>query len=170
MSDARRRIADAIRTHPGIHFNELARCLDLAAGQVQYHLKKLHSKDAVVSESLYGRTHYYPPEYDDWERKALALLHRETASDIVAYVLVTGPTAPGPAADDLGIARSTLEWHLDRLVEHRLITKQRDERNRVTLAVENGDRTIELLRDADPSLRDRLVDRFTRLVDQLLPH
>lgn len=167
MTETRTQIAQAIQTHPGIHFNELVRRLDLAPGQVQYHLRKLRSDDSVVVEPLYGQTHYYSPEYGQWEREALALLHRETAGDIVAYLLANGPTSPATASSDLEIARSTLEWHLDRLVDHELVAKRRDRQNHVTLVVDDAERTIALLREADPSLRERLVDRFTRLVDQL---
>jgi len=168
MTETRTAIRDAIYDHPGIHFSELVRQLDLAPGQVQYHLKKLRNADSVVDERFYDRRHYYPPECSPWERRALALFRRETASDVVAYLLVHGPTRPGTVADELGIARSTLEWHLDRLVEHGLVEKRRDEHNRVTLAITNRDDTVRVLRDADPTLRDRFVDRFTRLVDLLL--
>ncbi len=71
-------------------------------------------------------------------------------------------------ADSLGIARSTLEWHLSHLVEQDVIVKQRDERNRVTLVVAHPERTRELLREISPSIPDRFLDRFTRLVDSLL--
>lgn len=168
MTETRAAIREAIRTHPGIHFNELVRTLDLAPGQVQYHLKRLRTDSAVVDEQLYGRTHYYPPEYDQWERQALALLHRETAGDIVAYLLANGPTHPEMVAENLEIARSTLEWHLDRLDDHGLVMKHRDQQNHVILTVDNRTKTIRVLRNADPSLVNRFVDRFTRLVDQLL--
>jgi predicted transcriptional regulator len=78
MSETRNRIARQVRRSPGIHFNELTRKLDLAPGQVQYHLRKLERADDVVEESLYGRTHYYTPDYGSWERGALAVLRRET--------------------------------------------------------------------------------------------
>lgn len=167
MTETRATIADAVRAHPGIHFNELVRTLDLANGQVQYHLGRLRDEESVVAERLYGRTHYYPPVYDGWERRALALLRRETAGDVVAYLLANGPTPPGTAAEDLDVARSTLEWHLDRLVAHGLVEKRRAD-GRVTLAVAAPGATVRLLREADPTLRERLVDRFTRLVDRLL--
>lgn len=167
MTETRSRIADTVRSRPGIHFNELVRSLGLATGQVQHHLRALRDGDVVVAEHLYGQTHYYPPTFDEWERRALALLCRETAGDIVASLLANGPTRPGTVASDLDIARSTLEWHLDRLIEHDLVDKQKDDRE-VTLAVASPDRTVALLREANPALRERLVARFTRLVDQLL--
>src|SRR6056297_3044303 len=105
----REKIHDYVAANPGIHFNELTRALDLAPGQVQYHLRKLERADTVVEESLYGRTHYYTPEYDTWERGAIALLRRETARDVLVYLMTNGPSAPNTVADGLDIARSTLE-------------------------------------------------------------
>lgn len=168
MSDTRERIADRIRAEPGIHFNALVRRLDLAPGQVQYHLQRLLRDDGLVEEPLYGRTHYYPATYDAWDRRVLALLRRETVTDVVSYLLEQGPTSPDTVADDLGIARSTLEWHLDRLTEQDLVTKERDAHNRVTLTLAQPTETVRLLHEADPTLFERMVDRFTRLVDHLL--
>jgi predicted transcriptional regulator len=168
MADTRTRIETSIETHPGIHFSEIVRRLELAPGQVQYHLKRLRADDTVVAEPVYGKTHYFPPEYTEWERDALALLRRETAGGVVAYLLAHGPATPAEVADSLDIARSTLEWHLDRLADHQLVAKRRDQSNHVTLTVDRRDRTVQLLREADPTLRERMVDRFTRLVDKLL--
>ena len=166
MSKVRERIRDHVAAHPGVHFNELVRRLDLAPGQVQHHLKRL-TPDAVVAESLYGRTHYYPPAYDEWERGALAPLRRETARDVLE-ALAAGPRAPDAVAAEVGIARSTLEWHLDHLLERDLVEKAYDERGRVTLSLARPAETADLLGAVEPSLPDRLVDRFTRLVDSLV--
>jgi len=167
-SPHRDRIRDYVASHPGVHFNRLARELDLATGQLQYHLKRLRRSDAVVSESLYGRTHYYTPEYGSWERGAVAVLRRETARDVLLHLIENGPSAPALVADELGIARSTLEWHLDHLTEQDLVEKRRDERGRVTLALSRPAETADLLRLVEPTVPERLLDRFTRLVDSLV--
>ena len=168
MSHQRERIRDCIADEPGIHFNALTRRLDLAPGQVQYHLKRLDDADAVVETDLYGRTHYYTPGYGAWERAAIAVLRRETARDVVLCLLADGPSAPADVADELAIARSTLEWHLDHLLERELVEKERDANNHVTLVLAHPAETADMLRRIDPSLPERLVDRFTRLVDALL--
>lgn len=168
MTTQRDRIRRHVAANPGVHFNELARELDLATGQVQYHLKKLRRTNDVVSESLYGRTHYYTPEYDATERGAIAVLRRETARDALLYLISEGPSPPSTVAADLDIARSTLEWHLDHLLEQDLVEKRRDARDRVTLALPRPETTARLLRDIEPSLPERLVDRFTRLIDGLV--
>ena len=40
-TDTRERIAAHVEHNPGVHFSELVRDLDLAPGQVQYHLRRL---------------------------------------------------------------------------------------------------------------------------------
>lgn len=168
MNETRERINQRIQSQPGIHFNELVRVLDLAPGQVQYHLKRLCSAESVVEKRLYGRTHYYPPEYGPWERSVLSLLRRETAGDIVAVLGERGTTQPQTVIEDLDIARSTLEWHLDHLTEQEVVIKQRDEHNRVTLALARPTETAQLLEAVTSSTPERMVDRFTRLIDRLL--
>ena len=164
MSETRTRIRRRIEREPGIHFRALTRALDLATGQVQYHLGRLED---VRVERVNGRTHYYPPGYDGWERTALALLRRETARDVIAALYDAEETRPDAVADRVGIARSTLEHHLDGLVDSDIVAKHRNG-NRVTLSLVRPDATVALLRTVEPSLAERLTDRFERLVDSLL--
>ncbi|MEF8974129.1 MAG: helix-turn-helix domain-containing protein [Haloarcula sp.] len=163
MSDTRARIHRYIESNPGVHFRELTRALDLATGQVQYHLARL---DHITSESVNGRTHYYAASFGRWERRAIAFLRRETARDILVALIAREAARPGEVADHLDIARSTLEHHLDGLVEHDIVEKRRDE-GRVTLALCRPEATVELLATVDPTAPDRLSDRFTRLLDRL---
>ncbi|WP_266075558.1 winged helix-turn-helix transcriptional regulator [Haladaptatus caseinilyticus] len=168
MTETRTQIARYVESRPGVHFNDLVRGSGLAPGQVQYHLRDLLGERQLTSEQLYGKTHYYPPEYDEWERSALALLRRETARDVLVTLLERETDRPARLADDLGIARSTLEWHVDHLVEQELVEKRRDARNRVTLVPARPEATGQLLATVTPSFPERMVDRFTRLVDDLL--
>jgi len=168
MTDTRTRLAKHVSATPGVHFNGLVEQSGLAPGQVQYHLRRLRADGVVRQERLYGKTHYYPPEYDDRERRALALLRRETARDVLLALLDDGSKRPGALADRLDIARSTLEWQLDRLVEQGLLEKQYDERGRVRLVLTDPSETRRLLGEIDPSTADRMADRFVRLTDRLL--
>jgi len=168
VSDTRERVLAHIERMPGVHFRQLGRDLDLATGQVQYHLRRLERAERIVTEEVDGRTHYFPPTYDDRERRALAVVRRETARDVLAYLVVDAPACPQAVAVDIDIARSTLEWHLDRLIAVDLVEKRRDERGRVTLLLADEDLVAGLLGYIEPSLPERLVDRFSRLVDGLL--
>ncbi len=168
MTTTRERIRTHVGETPGIHFNALVRETEFAPGQLQYHLRRLLGEGEVTVERLYGRSHYYPPGYDAWERSALALLRRETARETMFYLLEHDPARPERVASALGVARSTLEWHLSHLAEQELVEKRKDERGRVLLSLTHPERTARLLRRTSPSFPDRMVDRFMRLVDGLL--
>lgn len=167
-SETRDVILDCVDENPGIHFNELVRSISPATGQVQYHIRRLIDSNEVDRMSLYGRTHYYPAEYPEGDRGAVALLRRETARGIVVYVIENGESHPEEVADGLGIARSTLEWHLGRLEEQGLVEKARGDGSRVCVEAVGEERTVEMLSDISPSLPDRLVDRFMNMVDRML--
>ncbi|WP_232688378.1 winged helix-turn-helix transcriptional regulator [Halobacterium zhouii] len=168
MSAVRERIADHVAEQPGVHFSAVARDLDLAPGQVQYHVRRLRRNEALDAEEYYGRTHYFPPECGEWERGALALARRETARDALYCLLDEGPSRPDDVAERVGVARSTLEHHLGHLVECGVVEKRRDQRNRVTLALTRPEETVRALEVVQPSAPERFVDRFERLVDGLL--
>ncbi|QCJ48108.1 MULTISPECIES: winged helix-turn-helix transcriptional regulator [Haloprofundus] len=168
MSATRSRIAAHVHHNPGVHFNELVRALDLAPGQVQYHLRRLGRDERVAETHLYGKTHYYPSTFDEWERGVLALVRRETARDVLGVLLERDEATPAEVADEVGIARSTLAWHTKRLEEQSVVEKRYDSRGRVTLALARPEATARLLASVSPSLPERFVDRFTRLVDGLL--
>jgi predicted transcriptional regulator len=166
-NDTRERIREHVRASPGIHFNALVRDSEFAPGQIQYHVRRLTRSDEVVEERLYGRTHYYPPDHDVWERRTLALARRETAREVLVHLLEHDGARPTDVADSLDIARSTLEWHLGRLEEQGIVRKERDDHDRVRLHVPRPDRTARLLAGTTDSLPDRFADRFMRLVDDL---
>jgi predicted transcriptional regulator len=171
VTDTRTQVRECIHRNPGIHFNELRRTLDIATGQAQYHLRKLRRQDQLQREAICGQTHYYPPTYSAWERGAIALLRRETTREVVLLLLEDEPLPPADIADRLGTARSTVEWHLSNLVEHDVVRKTTvTTRGEEQFVVELTDpsTTYRLLREVEPRFSDRLIDRFSRLADELL--
>ncbi|WP_436902630.1 winged helix-turn-helix transcriptional regulator [Halovenus halobia] len=170
MSDTRSRIRDCINREPGIHFNDITRELDIATGQTQYHVRKLVSAGKLHKESIEGRTHYFPPTYSAWEREAIALLRRETTREIVLYLLRNDPAPPAEITAQLDLARSTVEWHLSRLIERDIARKEpvKSEDARLVVTLSNKQELYRLLREIEPRLLDRVVDRFSRLTDELL--
>lgn len=168
MTESRAAVDRYVRDNPGSHFSAIVDALDQATGQVQHHLSRLVRDAELERASLYGQTHYYPPGYDQREKETLALLRRETTRALVAALLAENERRPGALADDLGIARSTLEYHLSRLVDCGVVEKRRDDAGRVTLYLERPQETALLLAEVAPTGADRFLDRFMRLVDSLL--
>lgn len=168
MTQARTEVAHYVSEHPGVHFSAIVQNLDQATGQVQHHASRLVRGDELERLSIYGKAHYFPPGFDDWQKEALALFRRETSREIVLALLADGDAAPGALAEDLGVARSTLEYHLERLVDRDVVVKRHDDRGHVTVALTRPEDTAVLLAEAEPTTADRFVDRFMRLVDSVL--
>lgn len=166
MPDTRGLIRAHVHAHPGLHQSRLGRELDLASGQLQYHLRRLRDEGGIVREHVGGKSHYYPDEFDPWERRTIAFLRRETPRALIVRLHVEGATTPGALATDLDLARSTIAWHVSNLVEHGVVEKSAD--TPMTVSLVAPDRTAALLEAVSPSLPDRLVDRFARTVDDLL--
>ena len=169
-STTRSLIQSYIDDHPGVHFNELVRDLNVATGQAQYHIHRLLRASHIDERSLYGKTHYFPPTYSRWEQGALALARRETSREIVFYLLEHDEVPPADIVDDLHIARSTLEWHVSRLIDQDIAMKHRKSDGTVRLALVDRERIVELLSTVTPRAHDQLADRFMKFVDALFDY
>lgn len=166
MSETRTRVKEHVTSNPGVHFNAIGRNLGIATGQTQYHLRRLVRENVLVSRSIRGRKHYYRQGYTRSQQAALALLRRETTREIVLRLLEHDEATPGELADDIGIARSTIEWHLSTLLEHDLAEKRYDDGS-VSVALVEPEPVFDVLTEVEPAMPDRLVDRFSRLIDSL---
>ncbi|WP_336338408.1 winged helix-turn-helix transcriptional regulator [Haloarcula brevis] len=165
MSTVTEQVRAHVEAKPGVHFNALASDLDIATGQAQYHLRKLRRAGDIVAEEIQGKTHYYSREYGPWERRVLAFARRETARTLLFHLLEAESLSADDLADRLEVARSTVAWHVSALAEAGILEKSYGERGRVVVTLTDPDATQRLLAAVRPSLTDRLVDRFTRLVD-----
>jgi len=82
---------------------------------------------------------------------------------VLAPLLEDGPLGADELADRLDC--STVAWHVSSLADAGVVEKSYGARGRVVVELVRPEETRRLLREVTPSLADRLVDRFTRLVD-----
>lgn len=165
MSSTRARIKREIHESPGIHFSQLGRELDLATGQVQYHVRQLMREGDIVAEHIGGKRHFYHREFDQFERATIAFLRRETPRELLWRLYVSGPMQPITLAEQVGIARSTVAWHVDNLHQHGIVEKSDD--TPMTVSLVNPERMAAMFDEVDPALSATIVDRFMRTVDEL---
>lgn len=168
MTNTREQIFGTISRCPGIHFNELVRRLELAPGQVQYHVKRLVREDRIVREACFGRTHHFPCGVDGADRQVIALLRRETPRAIVTKVLEVDSIERRALAADLDLAESTVSYHLDRLEEAGVIDIDYVPGSPARIRVVDPVSVIPLLSLTSRELPATLTDRLERLIDDLL--
>lgn len=118
----RRRIHDAITSEPGIHFQALARKAGVGRGALDHHLRKLLAADLVVLRRTPGYTCYFVKGSID---RRLADAAPNLRSGGSRAVLQAVASTPGQSSRDLaaalGLAPSTVSYHLKRLEEAGLV-------------------------------------------------
>ena len=161
----RREIYALVADNPGVHFRDLLDRLDYAQGTVQYHLDKLAREDVVEVSNDGQYTRYYAAgEFDADDRAVLNALRRTYSRRIVAHLVADGPLTTSELSDRVEKSPSTVSWHLSKLADAGLVTKERDGRS-VYYELTDPERATYLYTVYQGSFTDRLVDRLLGLWD-----
>lgn len=163
--ESRRAIYQHIVANPGVHFRGLLDALDYAQGTVQYHLRWLE-KQGLLEVSDDGKfTRYYSADsFDEVDQLVMNALRREYARRIIAHLLTAGPLTTAQLSDRLGKSPSTVSWHLSKLADAGLVSKERHGRT-VAYELADPDRITYLYTIYRKSFTDRVVDRLLDLWD-----
>lgn len=173
-ASTRRRVYALVQEHPGLHQREIARRLDLRPSHAEYHLRQLTKAGLLKAEAKGGYTRYFvtveptrpvpegavPPADRSW----VALLREARPLEICAHLLQEEPMEMGPLADRMGIATSTLSYHVDKLEEEGIVDRFR-EGNQRYLGLADRERLIRVLLQHEPP--DDLVAGFEELWDDI---
>lgn len=163
-ASVRQRVYDVVRRFPGIHVREIERQLGESAQLVAYHLDRLGEAGFVESREHGGYTRYFPTSKGrsgrvrEADREQLGLLREEAPLHIVLLLLDEGPQTHTELVERVGLAKSTVSYHLHKLAEARIIVREKDS-SRLRLA--DRDRTYRLLLTYKPT--PGLLDRFADL-------
>ena len=160
---SRRAIYQLIADNPGVHFRALLDELDYAQGTFQYHLRWLSDEGFIEASDDGSYTRYYPAaKFDDTDQTVMNALRREYSRRILAHLLVDGPLSTTDLSDRLNKAQSTVSWHLSKLANAGLVTKERDGRS-VAYEVSDADQIKYLYTTHRRSFTDKVVDRLLGL-------
>lgn len=158
--ESRKQIFEYVRANPGSHFSKVKRELDMETGLLQYHLQKLEEYDVIESKKHQGKRRLFSTrELDAEERSILSTLRYETTRDILLYLLEHGRARNRDIADAVGVAPSTITWHLSNLIEEDVV-KSIQEGRMTYYQVANEELTVQLLVRYQESFVDRAVDRI----------
>ena len=162
------RILDFIKKHPGSHFREIKRELNLAMGVVQYHLYRLEREGTISSRrrGLYKR--FYPNlKFGDEQLEILDVLSQETERDLLLF-LMENPEATQKELSKYGaISPASINWHMRRLCASRLVEIRHEGPNvRYFVRGDQGE-ILSLLRSYHPMVWERWADRLAEALMEI---
>ncbi|MDE2443451.1 MAG: winged helix-turn-helix transcriptional regulator [Methanocorpusculum sp.] len=119
------RIADFIAEHPGCSQKEIMDTTEFSRGSVLYNLVLLKRNQIIREVSYYGNLHYFPRKDDDsaMERTLRAARAQKTTADVLREIAESPGIGAKELAKRIGIAKTTLAWHLRRLSHAKIITR-----------------------------------------------
>lgn len=162
-------ILACVAESPGIHLRRVERETRLPLGQVLYHLDRLERMGLVVSARDSGfRRYYLSHDVGRAEKRYLAALRHEVPRRILIRLLETSPLSHKELLAAVGVAASTLSFHLQRLLASGvLLRERRGTANHYSIAeAEIVRRELVYYRE---SFRDAEVDHYVRTMLSRLP-
>lgn len=154
---SRRRIFECVSTHPGAHLRDVARRCTMPLGTSLYHLDYLETSGLVVSrrDGRYKR-YFASHTVGRREKEVLSLLRHDAPRRLVEALLTRGPSTQRELCDAVGVSRSTVSFHLNRLVVDQVVART-PRRPESTYEVAEPAFTADLLARFSESLRSAPV-------------
>ena len=117
-NEARARVYEHVRQHPGAHPSAIAETLDLGWGTVVYHLARLEASKLVTCRAASHRKCYFAvgSELGADARAAVAAMSHDKAKLIVSTVRESPGITQKDLAARVGMSQALASWHVKRLV------------------------------------------------------
>lgn len=160
----RRRIYALIQGYPGIHVREAARQLDTSMALVEYHVAVLDQHGLVLRERDDNHMRLYAADATPKpaDRALLGVLRERIPLQVTLYLLDRAePVAHGRIAQDLGLGKSKLSFHLRKLEAAGIVGK--DEAGRFAALRPASVQRLLLEHEPTPELRRDFADIWLKL-------
>ncbi|HEV8360864.1 MAG TPA: ArsR family transcriptional regulator [Candidatus Thermoplasmatota archaeon] len=162
----RRRVYRLVLNYPGVHLRGAEQQLGISSALASYHLNELEKGQWVRSYEMEGYRRWFPgPRSREAaltrrERRMLGLLREQAALQVTLLLLERGELAHKDLVEELGLAKSTVSYHLAKMEGAGLLKRVED---RIVLA--DADLAESLLLRFEPT--PDLMGRFRKLWEDL---
>ena len=96
--------------------------IQISQGTVQYHTDRLEKMGRITSTTTGLYKHYFPVGvFQNNEKEILQILSQETTRQILMYIVEQKSPTQTDIVNSVGISASSVNWHMKRLVEFRLV-------------------------------------------------
>jgi predicted transcriptional regulator len=127
-NENRHNILNYIYSNPGATVAEVAQAQSIERGTVKYHLYKLETEGKIVLNRMgkYSRVFRNSHTYSDFDKIVLAHLQNQTSRAVLLLVIEQPGITNQEMAEQLGIEKSAIHWHVDKFLRDGLISYRRD--------------------------------------------
>lgn len=156
-----------VRKHPGSHIRAMARALELATGDLQYHLSWLENHGYVKTRKIGFFRHVFPAMvFNEEQESLLAVLSQRTPREVLLRILEDPSLTQGGLAMALAYSQPTVSWHMSRLVQLGIMTKKRTGRGNLYEVAADRQAVLNFLKSYHPGVWRSWSDRLGGLEGQ----
>lgn len=165
FTDIQSSILKVIGQNPGIRYRELARQTGLANGVLTYHLNIMEHIKYINKFRHKNITRYYPLNIPNEDQKIISHLRVHSEKHIILFVLGNDLCTFNEIVEHVGKARSTISWHLRRLLEDGILSVHHGEYNLYRIV----DKKLvnQMLHKYKESFADKVVNNLVEIADEL---
>jgi len=158
--EKRKRIYEAIKKNPGLHFRELIRILDINVGDLQYNLSVLEKENLIVGKEEMGYKRYYPnPMEFPQEKKILPYLRQPVQRSIIVEILMNGKESLTDISRNLNLKNQTILYHIKKMESSGILLTEKEGKN-VFYFIKDPELVSRTLIKYKESFSDKIVERF----------
>ena len=116
------KILKFVQNNPGCHLHKIKEMIRISQGTVQYHTDRLEKMGKITSSRSSLYKHYFSVGvFQNNEKEILQILSQETARRILMFIVEQQAPTQTDIVNSIGISASSVNWHMRRLVEFRLV-------------------------------------------------
>ena len=158
--EIRRKVYNYILRNPGLHERELSRRLKISLSTLDYHLYFLKKRNLITGKASGHYTRYYTSgKIGLKEEKIISALRKKFPRKIIIFLLTEKAATHKQICSHLGVAASTTSFHLKKLTDMKIISREETGRES-NFKVVNPDHVTDIIISHKKSFLDDAVGRF----------
>ena len=127
----RKKIYQCIKSNPGLSLSDVSKILGMNVPLVDYHTQYLEDRGLITIAKEEGYKRYFlKGETGAKDKKLLSALRKDIPLRIVEYLLEHPNALHKEILQNFEISKSTLSYHLDKLVKNEIIIVHRKGENK----------------------------------------
>lgn len=125
-NDVRRAVYEEVNDAPGVYRTDVAERVGVSLSTVRYHARILREEGLIEEAKIRGKRRLFPAITDGPDAALAAALDDDPTAAVLGAVARLEPASTSEVADELDRSPSTVSYHLDRLADEGLVTRNRD--------------------------------------------